>query len=347
MPIVYVSSRLERAHDIARLLEAGGCTVRFGAVPADPKSVTRFSPGEIDEWFRDASAIIVGAGEMISDDVVAGAPRLASVCCYYIGTEFIDVPACSTRGVVVGFGAVPDNYLGVAEAIAMLATALMKELPAKHTAMRDGGWGVVDAGRMVAGSTIGMIGLGNVGRALVRRLAGWDCRLIGYDPYVKSPDADAQGVTPVDLDTLLRTADVVSVQATLTAETRHMIGARELRLMRPDAYLINTARGPLVDEAALRRALDDEWIAGAAIDVWEEEPTPIDNPLRRHPRVIATGHNVGHPRTLYDAMVSAAANNVLRALSGEPPLYVRNPEALPAWRSRMAELAASTASKRT
>jgi len=263
---------------------------------------------------------------------------LSVVCCYYIGTEFIDVPACTARGVVVAFGAVPDNYLGVAEAIVMLATALMKELPAKQAAMREGGWRVADAGRMVAGSTIGMIGLGNVGRALVRRLAGWDCRVLCYDPYVKAADAGALGVDLVDLDTLLGAADVVSVQATLTAETRHMIGARELGLMRRDAYLVNTARGPLVDESALRRALEEGRIAGAAVDVWEDEPTAADNPLRRHPRVIATGHNVGHPQRLYDAMVAAAAENVLRALRGDPPLYVRNPDVLPAWRARVPAL---------
>ena len=269
MPIVYVSRRLGRASDIAHLLEQGGCSIRLGSSPADAPAVTRFSPDEIARDFGDVDAIVVGTGETISDDVVAGARRLSVVCCYYIGTEFIDVAACTARSVVVGFGAVPDNYLGVAEAIVMLATALMKELPAKHTAMRDGGWGVADAGRMVAGSTIGMIGLGNVGRALARRLAGWDCRVICYDPYVKPPDADAYGVALVDLDTLLRSADVVSVQATLTAETLHMIGARELGLMRRDAYLVNTARGPLVDEAALRLALDEGWIAGAAVDVWE------------------------------------------------------------------------------
>jgi phosphoglycerate dehydrogenase-like enzyme len=338
MPIVYVSRRLGRASDIAHLLEQGGCSIRLGPAPAEATAVTRFSPDEIVRYFADVDAIVVGAGETISDDVVAAARRLSVVCCYYIGTEFIDVAACTARGVVVGFGAVPDNYLGVAEAIVMLATALMKELPAKHTAMREGGWGVADAGRMVAGSTIGMIGLGNVGRALARRLAGWDCRVICYDPYVKQPDADAHGVALVDLDPLLRSADVVSVQATLTAETRHMIGARELGLMRRDAYLVNTARGPLVDEAALRRALDEGWIAGAAVDVWEEEPTPADNPLRHHPRVIATGHNVGHPQWLYDAMVAAAAENVLRALRGDPPLYVRNPDVLPVWRARVPTL---------
>jgi len=336
MPIVYVSRRLGRATDIAHLLEQAACSIRFGPPPAEV--ATRFSRDDIARYFGDADAIVVGTGETISDDVVSGARRLSVVCCYYIGTEFIDVAACTARGVVVAFGAVPDNYLGVAEAIVMLATALMKELPAKHTAMRVGGWSVADAGRMVAGSTIGMIGLGNVGRALVRRLAGWDCRVVCYDPYVKATDAGALGVELVDLETLLRSADVVSVQATLTAETRHMIGARELGLMRRDAYLVNTARGPLVDETALRRALDTGGIAGAAVDVWEDEPTAADNPLRRHPRVIATGHNVGHPQRLYDAMVAAAADNVLRALRGDPPLYVRNPDVLPAWRARVPAL---------
>jgi phosphoglycerate dehydrogenase-like enzyme len=339
MPTVYVSARLGRAADIARLLEEGGCRIRRGPAPGDPRGVTRFTPDEIERWFGDVDAIVVGTGEVISPDVVAGARRTTTVCCFYIGTEFIDVEACTAAGVVVGYGAVPDNYLGVAEAVVMLATALLKELPAKQRALRSGGWGVPDAGRMVAGSTVGMIGFGNVGRAVARRLAGWDVRLLCHDPYVSAADAEPAGVTLVDLDTLLRTSDVVSVQATLTPATRHLIGARELALMRPDAYLVNTARGPLVDEAALRAALDGGRIAGAALDVWEEEPTAVANPLRQHPRVIGTGHNVGHPQRLYDDMVAAAADNVLRPLRGEPPRYVRNPAVLPAWHARWAALA--------
>lgn len=338
-PLVYVSRRLGRAADIRRLLEQGGCEIRLGPVVGDAKTATRFTAPQIAQYFQEVDALVVGSGELISPEVIAGAPRVRTVCCYYIGTESIDLDACTTAGVIVGYGAVPDNYLGVAEAIVMLSTALLKEVPAKHAVMRAGGWGVADAGRMVAGSTIGMIGLGNVGRALARRLAGWDCRLLCHDPYVKPPDASVHGVTLVDLDTLLRSSDIVSVQASLTAETHQLIGARELALMRPDAYLVNTSRGPLVDEVALRRALDDGRIAGAGLDVWEEEPTPADNPLRTHPRVIATGHNIGHPQTLYDRMVEAAAENVLRALRGQPPLYVRNAAALAAWRRRLAALA--------
>jgi phosphoglycerate dehydrogenase-like enzyme len=339
MPTVYVSARLGRAADIARRLEEGGCRTRRGPDPNDPWVVTRFTPDEVERWFGDVDAIVVGTGEVISRDVVAGARRATTVCCFYIGTEFIDVDACTAAGVVVGYGAVPDNYLGVAEAVVMLATALLKELPAKQRAVGGGGWSVPDAGRMVAGSTVGMLGFGNVGRAVARRLAGWDVRLLCHDPYVSPADAEPAGERLVELDPLLRASDVVSVQAALTPATRHLIGARELALMRPDAYLVNTARGPLVDEAAVRAALDGGRLAGAALDVWDEEPTPVANPLRHHPRVIATGHNVGHPQRLYDDMVVAAAENVLRALRGEPPRYVRNPPVLPAWRARRAVLA--------
>lgn len=342
MPTVYVSRRLGRAADIACRLERDGCEIRLGPEVRDPRTVTRFSAAEIARHFRDVDALVVGTGEAIGPDVISGARRARVVCCFYIGTEFIDVDACTAAGVVVGYGAVPDNYLGVAEAIVMLGTALLKALPAKQAALRGGGWGVPDAGRMVAGATIGMIGLGNVGRAVARRLAGWDCRLICCDPYVAPADAEGLGVALVDLHTLLRSADVVSVQATLTPETRHMIGARELAVMRRDAYLVNTARGPLVDEGALIRALDEGWIAGAALDVWEEEPTPAGNRLRTHPRVMGTGHNVGHPQRLYDDMVAAAVENVRRPLRGEPPLHVRNPAVLPAWRARLTALAAVT-----
>ena len=147
-----------------------------------------------------------------------------TVCGYYIGTEFIDVQACPARGVVVGFGAVPDNYLGVAEAIVMLGTTLMKELPGKHAALRGGGWGVGDAGRMVAANTIGMIGLGNVGRAPARRLAGWDGRVLCYDPYVRQADADPFGVALVNPDTLLRSAERIANISALRRRGRPVRG---------------------------------------------------------------------------------------------------------------------------
>jgi phosphoglycerate dehydrogenase-like enzyme len=233
---------------------------------------------------------------------------------------------------------VPENLLGVAEAIVMLSASLIKNMPGKWDAVRSGGWRVSEPGHMVMNSTIGLIGLGNIGTATARRLQGWDCRILGADPFVSQETAAAAGVELVPLDDLLRQADVVSLSIVLNDSTYHLIGERELALMKPAAYLINTSRGPCVDEEALIKALDEGRITGAAIDTWEQEPTREDNPLRRHPRVIATGHNVGHSEEVYAALPVAAAENVLRGLRGEPLLHLRNPEVLPRWRERLQQL---------
>lgn len=191
---------------------------------------------------------------------------------------------------------------------------------------------------MVWKRTIGLVGLGNIGREVARRLQGWDCKLVAADPYVSSQAAAEFGVQMMDLGTLLQTSDVVSLHLVLTRETRHLIGERELALMRPDAYLVNTSRGAVVDEAALIRALDNDRLAGVGIDAWELEPAAPDNPLRNHPRVIATGHNIGHSEECYAALAVTAVENTLRGLRGEEPLYLRNPNVLPAWRERLASL---------
>jgi D-3-phosphoglycerate dehydrogenase len=335
---VIISSRLLRKDEVAAGLEARGCEVveiPFGGAPADFHEP---DGEEIERYWCDADAFIAGSRDRVTRSVLEAASRLKVGAGMVIGTENIDVQAATDLGIVIAYGAVPENYLGVAEAVAMLVPALVKRLPAKWAAVREGGFRIDDTGHMVMNSVVGLVGLGNVGRAAARRLQGWDTTLIGTDPYIDPRVADELGVKLVDLDTLLQTADVVSVMVTLTEETRGLIGERELALMKPGAYLINTARGACVDEAALIRALDSGHLGGAAIDAWQTEPTPADNPLRTHPKVIATGHNVAHSSELYDALGPAAVENIARALRGEPPLYVRNPEVLPRWRERLAQL---------
>jgi phosphoglycerate dehydrogenase-like enzyme len=297
-----------------------------------------FTDQQKDEYFSDADAFVAALRDQYSRDVLEACARLKIGCSPVIGTEQIDVEAATELGIVIGYGAVPENFDGVAEAIVMLSAALLKQLPSKWDAVKRGEWAVPDVGRMVAKRTIGMIGVGNIGRGVARRLVGWDTQLIAYDPYLTQTDVDEFGVTLVDLATLMRESDVVSVQVTLTSETRGMISEGELELMRPTSYIINTSRGPVIDEAALLGALDAGTIAGAAIDVWEQEPTPVDNPLRTHPKVIATGHKIGHSVECYEALSVAAVENTLRGLRGEEPLYVRNPKVLPAWRERLARL---------
>jgi len=339
MPLrVVVPQVMGRNEEIARLLEAEGCEiVRLPAI--EPGSPSEWSGEEIERYFLDADAFVgVFAGRPISRRVLEAATKLRVGASPIIGTETIDVDAATDLGIAIGYGAAPENLLGVAEAVVMLAAACLKNLPGKWESVRGGGWRTNDPGHMVMNRTVGLVGLGNIGRATAKRLQGWECNIIGADPFVTAADAASFGVQLVELDDLLRTADVVSVSVTLSDSTRHLIGDRELALMRPDAYLINTARGPCVDEAALIEALDAGRIAGAAIDTWEQEPTRVENPLRTHPKVIATGHNVGHSEEVYAALPGLAAENILKGLRGEDPTCFRNPEVRPRWHNRLRAL---------
>jgi len=335
---VVVPQVMGRNEEIARLLEAEGCEIiRLPAI--EPGGPSEWSGEEIERYFLDADGFVgMFGGRPISRKVLEAATRLRVGASPIIGTETIDVDAATELGIAIGYGAAPENLLGVAEAVVMLAAACLKNLPGKWEAVRGGGWRTDDPGHMVMNRTIGLVGLGNIGRATAKRLQGWECNLVGADPFVKAEDAASFGVKLVSLDELLRVSDVVSVMVTLTESTRHLIGERELALMRPDAYLINTSRGPCVDEAALIKALDEGRIAGAAVDTWEQEPTRPDNPLRRHPRVIATGHNVGHSEEVYAALPGLAAENILKGLRGEDPTCFRNPEVRERWHQRLKKL---------
>jgi len=331
---IVVSQALRSQEAIAPLLAAKGCEI----VPL-PQLAGGWTPALIDSYAREADGFMGAfAGMKVTRDVLAAAEKLRVVASPIIGTEHIDVEAASEFGIVVGFGATPENFLGVAEAVVMTIAALRKHLPQKIEALRGGGWRTPHPGHMVRNSTIGLIGFGNIGQGVARRLAGWECRVLVADPFKTPAEVASLGARLVDLDTLLRESDAVSLLVTLTPQTRHMIGRRELALMKPGAYLINAARGGLVDEPALLQALNDDRLAGAAIDTWEQEPCDAADPLRLHPKVIPTAHNIGHSEEAYASLPVAAVENVWRALHGTPPLYVRNPEVLPKWHDRIARL---------
>ena len=335
---VVVPNSLGRNEEIAQRLEAEGCEIiRLPVI--EPGSTAEWSGEEIERYFLDADAIVgVFGARPISRKVLEAAKRLRVCASPIIGTETFDVDAATEFGIAVGYGAAPENLLGVAEAVVMLTAALLKNLPGKWQAVKEGSWRTDDPGHMVMHRTVGLIGLGNIGRATAQRLQGWDCNLIAADPFVTPEDAAALGIRLVDLDTLMAESDVVSVMVTLTDATYHLVGEHELSLMKPDAYLINTSRGPCVDEAALIKALDEGRLKGAAIDAWEQEPTRADNPLRTHPRIIATGHNVGHSEEVYAALPVLAAENILKGLRGEDPTCFRNPEVRDRWRQRLKAL---------
>jgi phosphoglycerate dehydrogenase-like enzyme len=249
------------------------------------------------------------------------------------------VEACTEAGVLVANGAIEENFLGVAEATVMLILALGLDLKAKEKAMRATGSrpGSTRA-RLLREHTVGLIGLGRIGRSVAERLKPFGVRLLGFDPYATAPE----GITQVGLEQLLRESDVVSIHVMLTKETRGLIGARELSLMKQTAYLINTSRGHIVDEVALAEALNSDRLAAAAIDTFaEESPTPLTNPLFGvdDSKLILTGHCIAHSARIPDLLLQAAEENVLREASGETPEYVVNPQVVEKWRDRMERLA--------
>lgn len=322
---------------VSGLLEQAGCQVIRGPQP-QPPALTTFPREEWPRLFGETDVIVVSPRDLCPPEVMAAAPRLRGIVSAVIGVDTIDLEAATAMGLIVGHGAMPENYLGVAEATVMLIAVLCLDLHGKETLLRTNAPRPPRLrARMVRGQTLGLIGMGRTARGVVDRLAGWGVSIQAYDPYVDQAQAPV-GVTMVDLPTLLATSDVVSLHVTLTEETRHLLGEAELRAMRPHAYLINTARGAAIDQAALYRVLKDGHLAGAALDVFEQEPLPADSPLRELDNVILTPHMVGHSQELLDAIPPTAADNVLRILRGDPPLYVKNPEVLPAWRQRLTSL---------
>jgi phosphoglycerate dehydrogenase-like enzyme len=335
--VVFVTGN-RQGEQIAPLLEQAGCQVIRGPQP-NPPALTVFPREEWSRLFGETDVMVISPSDSCPRELMAAAPRLRAVVSTVIGVETIDLEAANDLGLIIGHGAMPENYLGVAESTVMLMAALLLDLYGKAALLRTNAPRPAQLrARMLRGKTIGLVGMGRTARGVVERLVGWEVTVQAYDPYVPQEQAPP-GVRMVDLPTLLSTSDVVSVHVTLTRETHHMLGEVELRRMRPDAYLINTARGAAIDEQALYRVLHSGHLAGAAIDVFEHEPLPAESPLRQLPNVILTPHMVGHSQELYAAIPPVAAENVLRVLRGEPPLYVKNPDVLPAWRQRLASLA--------
>lgn len=258
--------------------------------------------------------------------VLDAAPQLKVISRTGVGYDAIDVNAATARGVMV------TTTPGVnRDAVADLAFALIlccaRKLPENLAEVRRGGWKRHE-GVDLAGKTLGIIGLGTIGKEVAQRAKAFKMRILAYDLAQDLPFADATGVAYVSLADLLRRSDFVSIHCFLNETTRHIMNAERLALMRPTAYLVNTARGGLVDTQALCRALREGRIAGAALDVMEEEPLPADSPLRAFDNVYLTPHAAGSTSDARERSGAAAAENLLRALRGERPEGIVNPEVL-------------------
>ena len=245
------------------------------------------------------------------------AGRLKLISRWGVGYDSIDVAEATRRGIVVAYTPGMLNET-VADWTWALLLAIARRVPQGHFSVSNGGW-TNYWGHDVHGKTLGLIGCGRIGQAVAKRAAGFDMRVLGYDI---APCQEKTNIDFVSLDQLLAESDFVSLHAALTPGNRGLIGEAQLRKMKPSAYLINTARGPLINDEALTRALQEEWIAGAALDVFAIEPLPPDSPLRTAPNLVLTPHQASFARETAERVTFAAAQAIVDLMRGQKPRWV-------------------------
>ena len=273
---------------------------------------------------KDYDALLVlGAG--INTDTFTGEDRLAIIARFGVGYDKVDMQACTENGVLLTIA--PDGVRRpVATSILTFVLSLSHQLLIKDRLIRTGRWEDTKdyMGMGLVGRTLGLVGMGNIGKETFKLAKPFGMRHITYDPYVTPSVAEEVGVELVDLDTLMQTADFVCVCCPLSEETRGLIDARCIGLMKPTAYLINTARGPIVDQKALTDALQNGRIQGAGLDVFEKEPIDDDDPLLSMDNVIVTPHNICWTDECFQGNSKSACESIISVASGKMPTYIVN-----------------------
>ena len=291
--------------------------------------LSRRTPRVTAEHIRDVHLFVLGNLLVGEHTFSEGAETLAYLCNFSLGYDTVDLAACTRAGVAVTRTRGISKHT-VASGALTLMLSLSKRLMDKQRIARSGDWQRSRGywGHDIDHKVLGIVGLGDIGRELVRLVQPFAMRIIGSDPYVGDDVFNDLGVERVDLAELLEQSDLVSLHCSLTPETTGLIDERELRRMKPTAYLINTARGPVVRQQALASALSEGWIAGAGIDVFEVEPLPADDPLIQLDNAILTPHTVGASHESVQRGSEMIIAQILAAARGELPDHILNLEVL-------------------
>jgi D-3-phosphoglycerate dehydrogenase len=316
------------------ILDQPGVTPTFERIELPWPQVPYGAVAEVDEASGSEDAVVAAIGEAevvvtqmapLTARVLASAPKLRLIVCTRGGPVNINLEA-ATKGRVAVSCTPGRNAVAAAEYALLLMMAAMRRLPQVHNETMAGRWrsdlyDYDECGREVAGSTVGVVGLGEIGRRLAGMLAAMGATVIAHDPYLdQAPD----GIELVGLDALLERSDAITLHARLTSESRGMIGPAELARLRPDAVLVNTARGGLLDYDAALAALDAGSLGALALDVYAKEPIPAGSPLLTHDRVVVSPHLAGATRPTAHRAIAIAAAEVGRHLRGEAMLHVVN-----------------------
>ena len=293
---------------------------------------------------RDCHVAVI-ENDNISAEVIAACPELFALVDFRGTVSNVDIEAANRHGVII-VNTPGRNANAVADFAVGMMIACARNVLKGIDAIRDNRW--VDNGARwvyvnyqgydLPGKTIGLVGLGAIGRLVARRLSGFDVHLVGYDPYVSRSETAAFGVEWLELEGVLSQADIVSLHVPLNDHTRGMLGEKELGYMKPGAYLINTARADVVDAAALLACLQAGKIAGAALDVFSREPIGQDDPLAQLPNVLCTPHLGGATRDVVENQSRIGVNALLAFMDGENPGNCVNPQAIQAAREKMAKV---------
>lgn len=309
-------------------------TVGFGEIGLE---LLDEAPGVSWEFLPEASPILqpehvaqydglLVLAPKVTSATLAGVNRLAVIARFGVGYDNIDVSACTNAGVMLTI--TPDGVRRpVAVSAITLLLALSHKLLIKDRLTRDGRWGekLKHMGQGVSGRTLGVIGVGNIGREIFRLAAPFEMRHLGYDPFLKTA---VPGVEMVSLEALLQDADYIIVCCALTAETHHLLNADRLRLLKSNAYLINVARGPIIDQGALTVALAERQFAGAGLDVFDVEPISPDDPLLALDNVILSPHAICWTDECFAGIGRSACQSLIDAAAGQIPTNVVNRDVL-------------------
>ncbi len=328
MPKVLISPRevAKFADKFRNVLEGAGLDV----VVLPPAEANIPTEDELLVALHGIESVVAGS-EPYTPRVLAANPQLRVIARCGVGYDAVDLPAATAAGAAVTI-APGTNQGSVAEHAFALMLGLTRHIPARHATLAGGGWNRLMSVPL-RGRTLGLAGLGRIGKAVALRAAAFEMRVLAFDPVPDTAFCAAHGVVLVPFDRLLAESDFLSLHLPLTAETRHVINRATLAQMKPGAVLVNTSRGGLVCEADLLPALRDGRLAGAALDVFEVEPTPADNPLRGLPNVVLTPHAAGVDVRSLEDMARSAAEAIASLRRGEwPTEKVVNPEVRSAFR---------------
>lgn len=341
---VFIFAPADETGATHRQMEEAGCEVLLG--DASWHTPMGNNEGEMCALAKDADALTGTSirSSPITRTIMEASDNLRIIAKHTVGVDDVEVEAATELGILVTHAPTESNFGGVAEGAISMMLALLKKTRERDEAMKAGKWREPELqgtylGRRqdgYAGITLGLIGLGRIASRVALMLAPWRIRIIACDPYVAKDRFILTDTEQVDLPTLLKESDVVSLHVVLTPETHGMIGKAELDMMKPSAVLINTSRGWCVQEAALAEALQGDVIAGAAIDVYEHEPIASDSPL------MGLGHKILMSAHMVSSNVGSglkpgtewATRSILAALNGDLPDNVYNTEVIPKWKER-------------